>query len=123
MTTACERRWGETRELLEVLEVRAHLAAVSWTGGAGDGLWGTAGNWSGGVVPAMADDVVVDVATAPVIVFAGGRREVRSLVLRESLVIDSGTLAVVGAARVSTIGGMLTIAGGGFEVSTASRVS
>ncbi len=28
---------------------------VSWTGGAGDGAWTTAGNWDGGVLPAASD--------------------------------------------------------------------
>ncbi len=104
---------------LEALECRVQLAAVSWTGGAGDGLWATPGNWNGGVVPAAADDVTVDVPGAPVIQFAGGRREVRSLTLRESLVISSGTLAMVGAASASVLGSSVTIQGGGLEVSGA----
>jgi len=34
------------------------MATVYWTGGAGDGVVSTAGNWSGGAVPAAGDTVV-----------------------------------------------------------------
>ena len=32
---------------------------ITWTGGAGDNLWGTAGNWSANAVPTKNDDVSV----------------------------------------------------------------
>jgi hypothetical protein len=37
-----------------------HAATVTWTSGGGDGLWETGANWSTGVVPTSADDVVID---------------------------------------------------------------
>ncbi|MCX5689125.1 MAG: hypothetical protein NTV94_04935, partial [Planctomycetota bacterium] len=121
MTTSHRSDRGESEVLFEALESRVHLAAVAWTGSSGDGLWVTPGNWSGGEVPVAADDVTVDVPGTPIIQFAGGRREVRSLVLRESLVISSGTLAMVGAGSSSTLGGAVTIQGAaaGLEVSGA----
>ena len=35
-------------------------AQKTWTGSAGDGLWTSASNWSGGAVPTAADDVLLD---------------------------------------------------------------
>ena len=35
-------------------------AQVHWDGQAGDGLWGTAGNWTNNSVPLPSDDVVLD---------------------------------------------------------------
>lgn len=35
------------------------MTTRTWTGLAGDGLWDTPGNWSGGAVPTSADDVVI----------------------------------------------------------------
>lgn len=43
----------------EPLERRILLAAVFWDGGAGDGLWNTANNWSNDAVPTVADDVAI----------------------------------------------------------------
>ena len=37
------------------LATAVSAANVSWTGKAGDGQWGTAGNWSTGTVPTSAD--------------------------------------------------------------------
>jgi hypothetical protein len=37
----------------------ANGATVTWTGGAGDGLWLTAGNWDTGSVPASTDEVII----------------------------------------------------------------
>ena len=50
------------RPHLETLETRALLAAVTWTGGAGDNNWDTAANWSTDSVPASADDVTINIA-------------------------------------------------------------
>jgi hypothetical protein len=35
-------------------------ATITWDGGEGDGLWSTAANWVGNVVPGPSDDVVLD---------------------------------------------------------------
>ncbi|MGB4414619.1 MAG: G8 domain-containing protein, partial [Paludibacter sp.] len=39
--------------------INAFGASISWTGSAGDGLWATALNWSGGEVPVAGDHVVI----------------------------------------------------------------
>lgn len=40
-------------------------ATITWDGNAGDGLWATATNWVGDVVPGIADDVVFDNSIVP----------------------------------------------------------
>jgi hypothetical protein len=40
------------------------MATRTWLGG-GTGTWGTAGNWSGGAVPTLNDDVIIDANTGP----------------------------------------------------------
>jgi hypothetical protein len=45
---------------VEALESRRLLAAVAWDGGAGDGLWHSATNWSNDQVPDLTDDVTID---------------------------------------------------------------
>ena len=39
------------------------MATIYWTGGAGDGDWVTAGNWSGGAAPVNGDVVYIDRTT------------------------------------------------------------
>jgi hypothetical protein len=43
-----------------LLSLKGFGATVFWDGGGGDGLWATAANWVGDVVPTPADDVVLD---------------------------------------------------------------
>src|SRR5215208_1890691 len=40
----------------------AFAATVTWNGGAGDGKWGTGGNWAGGIAP-VANDLLVFTGT------------------------------------------------------------
>ena len=81
---------------MEALESRQMLAAVSWTGGGGNNQWTTAANWSNGAVPTSADDVTIDVAGNPTIVFNGtsGPASVRSLFSRENMLFLSNTFNV-----------------------------
>lgn len=99
---------------LDCLEGRTLLSAVSWTGAAGDNLWGTPLNWSGGTVPGAGDDVTVDVASSPTIRFtaAAGTQSVNSLVLREQLSLEGGVLqtpsvTIDGAVALTLKGGTL----------------
>ncbi|MCB0644943.1 MAG: hypothetical protein KDC44_25025, partial [Phaeodactylibacter sp.] len=40
--------------------INAGAATVTWDGDAGDGLWNTAANWDGDILPTATDDVVID---------------------------------------------------------------
>ncbi len=102
--------------LMEPLEARALLAAVSWDGGAGNALWHSATNWSNDAVPTSIDDVTIDVAASPTIIYnsASGARTVNSLVCNEALDISGGSLTVAGTAQFGaefTLGGTLTTGG------------
>src|SRR5689334_9082190 len=77
---------------MEPLEQRALLAAVSWTGQAGDNLWTTAGNWSNGTVPTSADDVTISLAANPTILLDQSEQSVRSLNTSENLKLTGSTL-------------------------------
>jgi hypothetical protein len=121
------------RPALLVLEDRWLPSTILWTGDAGDGLWQTAGNWAGGVVPGAADDAVIDDTSPPVTVTLGpaGRVSVQSLtsskdfVLAGSLTLTAGssslgraftlnshaTLGVDGATTSLTATGTTTIRG------------
>src|SRR5207249_976437 len=45
--------------ILGLFSVSSMAATVTWTGSGGDGLWGTAANWSGNALPAAADNIVI----------------------------------------------------------------
>jgi hypothetical protein len=103
----------------------AYAAPVAWTGAAGDNLWHTPGNWSPVGIPGAADDVTIDVAGTPTILFNAttGTRSVNSLVLNEKLTMSGGKLTVVSTADVNanitfTSGG--EIAGGSWDFSGGS---
>src|SRR5262245_52122159 len=82
-------------------------AAVVWDGG-GDGTnWNQALNWSGDIVPAATNDVVIDVAGTNVVIFiSSGNISVRTLQCQESLTLGGGTFTVTAGA--SQIAGTLT---------------
>jgi hypothetical protein len=97
---------------LDALEPRALLAAVAWTGGAGDSMWSTPGNWSGGVVPVNGDDVEIDAGAAnPTIRFTRDAGSVRlnSLYSAEAMTFTGGELTVATSARVD---GLVAVMGG-----------
>lgn len=102
--------------LLEPLEVRALLTAVSWTGNAGDNLWSTPGNWSSNAVPGSADDVTIDVASDPQVRFtaAAGSRTINSLLSRENLSFEGGSLKILTTGRLEGAIGA-AMAGGTLE--------
>ncbi|MFN0051312.1 MAG: hypothetical protein ACKV0T_03925, partial [Planctomycetales bacterium] len=84
---------------VDVLERRELLAAITWDGGAGDGLWTSAANWSSNVVPGAFDDVTIDVAGNDTITVRGAPAQVKSLVNNETLFIEGRTNT--GAAKLS----------------------
>lgn len=93
--------------LMQPLEPRQLLAAVSWDGGAGDNLWTSPNNWSADRLPLPVDDVTIDTGSANVILNAS--TSVRSLTSRDSLTLSAGTLTLI---QRSVIGGQLQLAGG-----------
>jgi len=99
----------------EALETRTLLAAVSWTGAAGDGQWTTPGNWSTGALPGAADDVTINVAGNPTITLASGTQSIKSLNCSDVLSISGGTLNVATTAQTTTTLGLFggTIGGTG----------
>jgi IPT/TIG domain-containing protein len=113
------------RPLLETLEPRTLLSAVTWTGGAGDNNWDTPANWSTDSVPGSADDVTIDIA-ANVVHSDDVTDSIHSLTSTEPLTISGGTLSIASA---STIGGALTIgipslfSGSGGTLTGAGNVS
>lgn len=78
------------RLLAEQLEDRRVLAALNWTGGAGNNLFSDAGNWNPVQVPTASDDVTISVAANPVIQISGNQ-SVNSLVSDEALVFSNGS--------------------------------
>ena len=89
--------------LLSALSGRAEAATLTWTGGAGDGQWTSALNWTPAQVPTSADDVTIDVTRT---VNVGGSIAFNSLTLGDAAGSNAPVLAI--SAAVST-GGSLTI--------------
>jgi hypothetical protein len=88
--------------LVESLEDRRVLAAVSWDGG-GDGVnWSDGLNWSTNALPTSADDVTINVVGTITVTHASGNDTIRSLTCAENLSITGGNLTVTtGASSVS----------------------
>ncbi|MCY2963303.1 MAG: hypothetical protein NT069_06560 [Planctomycetota bacterium] len=84
-------RRGSLPAVIEALESRVLLAAVSWTGNAGTGLWTTAGNWNGNQVPGANDDVTIDVPGSASVLLIGDVT-VKSLANSETLTLVSNAI-------------------------------
>ena len=100
-----------TRFAVEALESRTLLAAVSWTGAAGDGQWTTPGNWSSNpALPGPGDDVTINVTGNPTITLGSGTQSIHSLTSADPITVSfPGTLAVATTVQLSA---NLTLAGG-----------
>src|ERR1051325_7947914 len=94
--------------LMESLEQRTLLAAVSWTGQAGDNLWTTARNWSNDAVPTSADDVTINVAGSPTINLNNSQQSVRSLDTSENVKLSASTLEIDAGLTLSS-GAVVTL--------------
>lgn len=96
------------------------MSTISWTNAAG-GSWSVGSNWSGGVVPTAADDVVIALPGTYAITTGFGSNPAHSVTLNDagaSLSIGFGTLALGGvleidAGAVSTNGGPSSVIAGG----------
>ena len=106
--------------LLSPMLARAEGAIVTWTGGAGDGSWHTAGNWDGGQIPSTGDTVIIPATS--VVEYASGTI---SIILQSAgnLTVSGGTLNTAGDSFISgkivnngviaINGTSLTLSGGG----------
>src|SRR5262245_40160412 len=91
--------------ILSALPLRA--ATVTWTGGAGDNLWSSPLNWSGGALPGAGDDVVINVPGNITVRYRDLPTSIRSLQCQESLVMENGYFVLTGGA--STVGGEFSV--------------
>lgn len=95
------------------------MANVTWTKGSSS-TWNTAANWSGGSVPAVGDDVIIDTTTA---LFVTLNTTTGSLA---SLTLTKATGAVLTASGTQTLNvnnstaSVLTIAGGSMDFGTGA---
>jgi hypothetical protein len=98
------------------------MPSNSWIGSAGDGVWGTAGNWSAGTIPATGEDVTIapNTPTAISIGASYAAVDLESLTITGPVTIGSAstslTIAVSNSAsstlRVSSSGPYVNIAAG-----------
>ena len=108
---------GASGAFVEPLEGRVLLAAVSWTGN-GDGTnWHDPNNWSNNAVPGASDDVTIDVAADPTIVYSStaGNRTINSLLSREVINFTGGRLTLL---TTATVEATTTLSGGSLEGGT-----
>lgn len=86
--------------VVEQLENRTLLSAVTWTGG-GDGQnWGDAANWSTGQLPGTADDVTINAPGNPTIVHSAGATSIHSLVSYDPINLSGGSLTLYDSSAV-----------------------
>ena len=107
--------------VLEDLEPRQLLANVQWIN-PNSGSWFVGSNWSTGKVPALADDVVINVNGAtPTVTIASGDVSVHSVTADDPLVVSTATLTVEAASDLSgslaLTNGTLAVAGGSTAIS------
>jgi len=91
-----------------------------WTGGAGDFLWSSAGNWSFGHAPTAGEDAQVpDLALSPTISLAAGAQTPRSFVFLgdETFSLTGGSLSFANPSSLAN--GTLSIAGGALIANAA----
>ncbi|QNN24371.1 LEPR-XLL domain-containing protein [Planctomycetales bacterium ZRK34] len=73
---------------------------VTWTNASG-GDWGTASNWSTGVLPTLNDRVVIDLASPATITHSTGNTQIFSLISNADIQMTGGTLDVADTIQVS----------------------
>ncbi len=117
---------------LEPLEHRMLLSVCTWTGGGGDGLWGTAANWSNNQVPQAGDDLCFVGSGVDTYNDLTAGTAIRSIDFQSSgfsinpsggnnLTIASGGSVTVNTGVTSTIATDIVLSGGlTFDVSDAS---
>ena len=114
------------RNLFEPLEDRRMLSVVSWTGAGNSELWDNPANWSNNHVPTLSDDVKIDAAGSPTIVYDSSAATTTigsiSLAANDTLSVTGGSLTVAGggASLTSTLVGSLSMTGGSLAASGAA---
>ena len=93
---------------LEALENRTLLSTVSWINAAG-GDWGTAANWSDGVVPTASQDATINIAVSGPITIDSADSAHSLTDTTAGIDITSGSLSL---AATSSISHNVTISGG-----------
>jgi hypothetical protein len=104
---------------LVVLEDRWLPSTILWNGNAGDGLWQSAANWAGSIVPGPQDDAVIDDTSPPVTVTLAPASSVsvkrltstKDFVLAGSLTLTAGSSSLSGAFTLNSHA-MLRVDGG-----------
>ncbi|MBX9624960.1 MAG: PKD domain-containing protein, partial [Gemmataceae bacterium] len=102
----------------EELEDRSTPATITWTGGAGDLKWETAGNWDLNRLPTSTDDAVIpDIGAAGpslTVTLDSGTPTVRSITAAENLTLSGANtvLTLSGGTRTVSVGGTFTLDGG-----------
>ena len=82
------------------MEARQLLSTVSWDGGGDGTLWSDRLDWSGDQLPGATDDVDINIAGNPNVVFGSGSQSIRSLHSAEALALSGGSLQVSGTVQV-----------------------
>jgi hypothetical protein len=103
-----------THCLVEALEDRFLLSAVSWIGGSGS--WNTPSNWSTNTLPQPGDDVTISQAGNIQVTLAGSASIHSLSITGDSLSLSGGTLAVAGNVNNSgsiTVNPLATLGVGG----------
>src|SRR5271157_1270762 len=102
------------RIALECLEERVVLSTISWTNPSG-GDWDTASNWSGGKVPTLKDDVVINTTGINIAHSSTAADSLHSLSSRSPITLSAGSLEVDAPSNItsslSLSGGNLTVNG------------
>jgi uncharacterized repeat protein (TIGR01451 family) len=103
--------------------ITACSGTAEWTGGAANGQWGTAGNWSMGVVPGALDDVCIPPAfagqTITIGALAAGNQSINSLISNANITFTAGPLLIF---NPSTMDANLTVSGGTLTFSSGGAV-
>src|SRR5438874_2158171 len=94
------RKWRRHLLGLERLEDRNLLSnVVTWINPHG-GDWGDAGNWSGGSLPGVGDDAVINL-TGETVTISGTDAAVNSLVSAAPIALTGGSLSVAATSSIN----------------------
>ena len=122
-------RWSVAAGVSAVLVVMAlivppagadPICTTTWTGGAGDGLWTTSGNWSSGSTPSAEDRACLPAASS--VAVTSGTAQAASVDGEGQLSIGGGSLSL-GDADATSRAASITVTGGSMSVAGPTDVS